>query len=238
MNQTLRVLALFLSLAISPVAIFAQRILFDSSNEVCSQPGFQIEWDSTSQRMFAYRDTSDPACPSVRAFPNSGSGVALYPLKDLTGATYIDIWSITGSSLGDIVLSATVGYGPRNARPIPIKSLILTYDVTGMLRKVWDVSPYLHHHLAVDSEGNVFALGEKGATGRDYSLLIKYSPAGAVLSETLSTALFAGKDAVVVCGSPNGEPKLFVRNDHLFAWIAPTQELFTFSMNGALLSRS
>src|SRR5207253_8543926 len=138
----------------------------------------------------------------------------------------------------DIVVSATLGYGPRNTHPIPIKSLLLTYDATGMLRKVWDVNPYLDHHLAADRTGNVFALGEKGgAAAGDYPLLVKYSPTGEVLAETLSTGLFTKKEAVVTSGSPDGESKLFIKNDHLFAWIAPTQELFTFSLDGTLLSR-
>jgi len=239
MNQRLRLLAALLSLMVFPVTIFAQRIVFDSSVDICSKPGFQVEWDSESQRMIAYRDTSEPACPSVRVLSSSGSNVTLYPLKDFPGANYIDIWAVTGSATGEVIISATLGYGPRNTRPIPIKSLLLSYDATGTLRKVWNVDPYLHHHVAADSVGNVFALGEKGgASGGDYPLLIKYSPTGEVLGETLSTGLFSSKDAVVVSGSPNGEAKIFIKKDHLLVWIAATQELFTFSLDGVLLSRS
>ena len=42
----------------------------------------------------------------------------------------------------------------------------------------------------------------------------------------------------MVSGSPNGEAKIFIKKDHLLVWIAATQELFTFSLDGVLLSRS
>jgi len=213
---------------------FAQEILFDASAEVGGGRGYQVQWDSDSRRMIAYRDTSEPNLPAIRVFSSSGSNVSLYPLRDFPGATYIDIWDLTGVPNGDIVVAAILAYGPRNTKPVPVKSLLLTYDETGTLRKVWDVKPYHHHRVAADSAGNVFALGDGGSG--DYPLIIKYSASGEVLKEFLPSGLFSAKDSVVDLTSPNGEPQLFVKSDHLHVWIASTRELFTFSLDGVLLS--
>jgi hypothetical protein len=220
------------------VAAFPQQVTFSASGEIGGKSGYHLDWDSESQRMIAYRDTDDPALPVVRVLSSSGNNVALYPLKDFPDANHIDVWAVAGAPHGDIIISATLTYGPRGVRPSPVKSLLLTYDATGTLRRVWDVEPYLHHHLAADSTGNVFALGEKGFTGENYPLLIKYSETGEVLRESLSSNLFASKAEVVGSGSPNGEAEVFVKNDHVIVWIAVTQELFTLSLDGVLLSKT
>jgi hypothetical protein len=229
-------IAVVVLLSASPMSLRCQQIVFDGSDETSGRPGFQVEWDSESQRMIAYRDASDSSWAAVRVFSTSGR-LALYPLKDFPGANYVDIWAVAGSGNSDIVLSVVLGYGPRNSRPIPVKTLVLTYDAGGTLRKAWDVDPYLVHHLASDSMGNVFALAEKGLAAEDYPLLIKYSTTGEVLREGLSTSLFPGKALVVGSGSPTGEAQLFIKNEHLFVWIATTQELFDFTLDGIFLSK-
>jgi hypothetical protein len=49
--------------------------------------------------------------------------------------------------------------------------------------------------------------------------------------------LFSDGDKVAI-DHHNGENGTFVKNDHLFVWIAATQEMFTFSLDGSLLSRT
>jgi hypothetical protein len=186
------------------------------------------------ERAIAYRDVNDPNFPALRILSSSGRSVSIFPLKDIPGATYIDVWDVSGAPTGDILVAAILGYGPHNVKPVPIKSLLLTYDATGTLRRVWDVQPYHHHRVAGDAVGNVFALGD-GRAG-DYPLLIKYSPTGEILREFLSSGLFSANDSVVDMNSANGEPKLFVKNGRLYVWIAAIRELYTFSLDGALLS--
>jgi hypothetical protein len=229
-----RLVAAVLYFISCPAGVHAQKILIDSLAEPQGTQSFQVKWDSDLERVIAYRDTSDANLPAVRIFSSTGSKVAIFPLKDFSGSTYIDIWDATGAANGDVVVAAILAYGPRNVKPVPIKSLLLTYDSTGTLRKVWDVKPYHHHLVAADMAGNVFALGDGGKD--DYPLLIKYSPSGEVLGEFLSSGLFSAKDSVVDMVSPNGQPQLFIRNSRLYVWIAATRELYTFSLDGVLLS--
>lgn len=213
---------------------YAQQILVDAPVEPRGTHSFQVQWDSDLERVIAYRDISDASLPAIRILSSSGRKVSIFPLKDFPGSTFIDIWDATGAPSGDIVVAAILGYGPRNVKPVPLKSLLLTYDDTGTLRRVWDVKPYHHHRVSVDSAGDVFALGDEGKD--DYPLLIKYSPSGEVLGEYLSSGLFSAKDSVVDMISPNGQPQLFIKNDRLNVWIAATRELYTFSLDGVLLS--
>jgi len=210
--------------------------LFDASAEPKGGHGYQVKWDSGLKRMIAYRDISDLSLPAIRVLSNSGNNIPLYPLKDFPGSSYIDIWDVTGAPNGDIVVAAVLGYGPRNVNPVPVKSVVLTYDETGVLRRVWDVGPYHHHRVAADPAGNVFALGDGGKGTGDYPLLIKYSFSGDVVRELLPSSLFSDKDSVIDLKSPDGEPQLFIRNSHLYVWIAHTRELFTFSLDGTLIS--
>ena len=176
-------------------SVCAQQIWVDAPVEPKGTHGFQVQWHSDLERAIAYRDISDANLPAIRVLSSSGGKVSIFPLKDFPGSTYIDIWDATGAPNGDIVVAAILAYGPRNVRPVPVKSFLLTYDETGTLRRVWDVKPYHHHRVAVDSAGNVFALGDGGKD--DYPLLIKYSPSGEVLGEYLSSGLFSAKDSVV-----------------------------------------
>lgn len=216
----------------------AQRIMLDASAEPKGTKSYQTHWDPIEQRLICFRDVDDSTLPAAQVVWSNGSKVSLYPLKDLPGANYIDIWDATASPNGEVVIAAILGYGPRNSRPIPVKSLLLTYDAGGTLRKVWDVDPYHHHHLAVDSSGNVYALGDGPDPKSDFPLLIKYSPSGKVLGEYLTSGLFEKRDDVVGSNSPSGESEIFVSGNHIFVWIAMTLELFDFSLDGTLHSKS
>lgn len=148
------------------------------------------------------------------------------------------IWGAATTPAGGLVLSAIAEYGPREVKLVPVKSLILTYDASANLRRVWEVKPYHHHLLAVDQQGNVFGLGDRGDTTSGYPLLIKYSPTGKVLREMLPSTLFPGiGDNVVLSGSPHGESEMFIEKELVYIWLAPTQELFRFSLEGELLGR-
>jgi len=221
----------------SPI-VRPQQIRVDVSTEPKGDSGYHAEWDVFGQRLISYRNVSDPSLPAVQVAASDGKKVLLYPLKDFQGANYIDIWCATASPNGDIIIAAILAYGPRNSTPIPVKSLLLTYDATGTLRNAWDVQPYHHHHVAVDSSGNVYALGDGGPGKGDFPLLIKYSSSGKVLGEYLSSALFTDADSVVGANSGNGDSEIVVKDDNLFVWIAATQELFVFSSDGTLASRT
>lgn len=223
-----------------PQASSAQRVVFDDRANPRLSFGYQMKWDPLLERIIAFHEdlrapTDDPNQPAVRVASSSGKVLSIYPLRDLPGATYIDISDVAGAPNGDIIVAAILGYAPRNARPIPVKEFLLTYDQGGTLREVWDQYPYDFERVAVDSSGDVFALGD--ANFKDpYPLLIKYSPSGDIVGKYLSSGLFPQKDMVMALNNRNGEPRLFVKNDRLYVWIAATLQLFAYSLDGNLLS--
>lgn len=216
----------------------AQGFRVETTSDGRGDTGYSTKWDSAQDRLILYRDTSGSAVPAARVFGKDGASVPVYPLRDLTDSWYVDIWSAAATPEGGIVLSAVVGYAPRGGRPVPVKPFLLTYDGAGRLRKAWEVKPYHHHLVAVDREGNVFALGDRDDLAGPYPLLVKYSPDGQVLREFLSSGLFPEGDNVIASGSPNGESQLFARGDELFLWLARSQEFLRFSLAGDLLSRT
>jgi hypothetical protein len=215
-----------------------QEIRFDPFSDGKADSGYRTKWDSAQDRLIAYRDISVADIPAARVFRRDGSSTAVYPLKDLSDARYIDIWSASAAPKGRLVIAGILGYAARESKPVLVKSVILTYDQAGTLREMWDVAPYHHHHLCVDRDGSVFAIGDRDDVEGSYPLLTKYSSDGRVLSQFLPSSLFSLGDVEISSGSPNGESQMFVKGDQLFVWLAPTREFFSFSMSGELLSRT
>jgi hypothetical protein len=222
------------SLMLSSLEVRAQQIIFDTSKED-KVGGYHQVWDPSGRRLISYRDASDPALAAVQVSTTDGKKMSFYPIRDL-GCSYIDIWSATGSPDGGVVIAALLGYGPRNNTPVPVKSVIVTYDSIGTIRSVWEVEPYHHHYVAADSNGNVYALGHTYPGMEDYSLLVKYSRSGNVVGEYLSSRLFSEGDKVIYVPA-DGEASVSVNNEYVSVWIAATQELFTLSLDGTLVSR-
>lgn len=211
-------------------------VTIDPSTDGQDRAGFHTKWDAAEDRFILFRDTNAPERPAVRLFSQNGdSSVAFYPLRDFPAAQFLNIRDAAATPEGGIVIAGLMGYGPYKVRGVPLKSLFLTYDSSGHLTKVWNVAPYDPSLIAVDSTDDVFALGEKDRTAA-YPLLVKYSPDGKVLSKLLYTSLLP-KGTDIQGASRNGESELFIKQDKLFVWLAPTEELFRYSLNGDLESR-
>jgi len=235
MNRKIRLLALALAVFGYQPRSFSQAFSIATSI-LDGEGGYSWKWDSVQDKLILYRDLTDSAAPAARIFQSDGTSVAMYPLKDLPGARYIDVWGAAATPEGGVVLASIVGYSPRATLPPQLKQLLLTYDGAGKLTKVWNVNPYHHHFLAVDREGDVFALGDSSLKN-PYPLVIKYSPSGAVSKEFLSTAMLAQGPGALSYGSPTGDPEMFIKGDYLYVWMGSSQELFKFSLGGDLLSR-
>jgi hypothetical protein len=114
----------------------------------------------------------------------------------------------------------------------------MTYDSRGNLQQIWDVYPYHHHKIAVDSTGSVFGFGTKNSPGqKDYPLVIRYSQTGKVLGEYLNASLFAGGNGVVDSGAPTGENALFIDDGEVVLWLSSPRELLRLSADGRVLKR-
>jgi hypothetical protein len=185
-----------------------------------------------------FRETTSSSQVSVKIVKPNGTTVSIFAIRDLPDAKVLNIWAIDQTPDGGVSFSAIAEYTPAGVKPKVFKSLVMTYDGTGSLRKLWDVYPYHHHHLTIDIEGNLWALGTKDTTKKDYPLLIKYSPTGKVLGEFLPASQFPMGDAVVESGSINGETRLYAVGNEIMIWFAPSLELVRLAANGDIKRRS
>jgi hypothetical protein len=199
--------------------------------------GFWIKWDVAQQALVFYRDSKETQVPAVRVFESSGTNVPIYPLQDLAEAQYVEIWSVAATPQKGVILSGLVRYTPKGVKPANLRRMLLSYDAFGRLEKVWNVSPYWHDLVAVDQDGNVFALGANDDK-EPYPLLVKYSPTGDVLRRFLNSNLFAEGERVLANASPYGDNQMFVSANRLYVWFAGIRELFQFTLAGELVNRT
>jgi hypothetical protein len=197
---------------------------------------YWLKWDATQKRFVAYRNTRDASAPGAQLYSEEGHGLPIYPIRDLAESHAVNVWDAAATPEGGIVMTAFVEYGTAD-KHYPVKSDFLTYGAAGELKKVWDVSPYEFDLVAVDSHSNVYALGS-AELDEPYFLIVKYSPEGKVLRQFLSTSLFSQGDHILSPGGgTKGQNRMFIEADTLFVWLARTEELLRFSLNGDLLGR-
>lgn len=228
----LRLLAPALAVLLLDVA-FCQEIRLDLSADAQSGPGYSPSWDGVQDRLVLRREIKVETAPAVKIL-SSDNSLAIYPMKDLPESRAVFVWSAAATAEGGAVVDVIAEYGISGRKPEVVRSFLMTYDASGTLTKLWDVSPYHHKHVVVDRDGNVFGFGVKDGT--DFPLLVKYSPNGDVLREFLPSAAFADRDRVVF-STENGESKLFIAGDYLFLWVPATQELLRFSLSGEIVGR-
>jgi hypothetical protein len=198
------------------------------------------KWDPVHAQLILYRDVTDPAFPAARAYDSRFRARApIYPLKDFPGAIAADLWSVAAGPGGATVVSAVIQYGGLNN-----KSLLLTYDAHGSLRKLWDVRPYHHHQVAADREGNVYAFGHRDDRGEernepDYPLLVKYSPSGNVVWESLPRSAFPYDVEILVTNAETLEHSFVITRDSLVLFVSTTKELLKVDLrDGRINDRS
>ena len=202
--------------------------------ETDAHGGYFWVWDRVQDRLIAYRHVGQPGVPALRLFGKDGTSAAVIaPLGDFPEAREFIIWGVAGTPHGGVAVAAIADYGEHR-----VKSLVLSYDGSGKLTKLWDVDPYHHHRLAVDREGNIFAFGDRGDTrDSNYSLFVKYSPSAKVLREFLPGTSFPMGDDVVGTGGATGEHQMYISGEELVVFLAPTRELLRFTLAGNLRSR-
>src|SRR5271165_6547515 len=146
MKKTLLSLIAFVSVSI---ALYSQQFSIDVSSGVGGGAGYFPKWDHRAGQLILYRDINAQSAPGVRIVMADGKDVTIYPMRDLPEAQRMTIWDVAEIPDGSVVFSAIAEYGPREVKPIPVKTLLLTYDRTGKLIRFWDVYPYHHHNIAV-----------------------------------------------------------------------------------------
>jgi len=218
----------------------AQEFRVDAAADGKADSGYHTKWDSTHGRLLLYRDVGSADVPAARIFRSDGSSLPIYLLRDFRDAKFADIWAASATPQGGMIMSVVLGFGDRpdprdQSKPFPaLRSLLLTYDSDGALKKVWNVAPYQHQALAVDAEGNVFALGTRDAGPEGFPTIIKYSPSGKVLGEYAPSTLFTGGESALDGDSLNGSAELLIRKQRLVLWLTSLREVFQFSLTGEL----
>lgn len=220
-----------------PSSCLSQGISVDSSRIRDGRGGYQLRWDSVQGELILYRDVSDPASPAIRLYKRTGAETVIHPVGQLEGAKYVDVWDAAATPDGGAVSATGVGYNPRKTKPLQLKSFLLTFGPTGNLTKAWETYPYHHLKVAVDTDGNVFALG-MNAGKQPYPFIVKYSPDGKVLKEFFPTSLLAKGEETILERGPNGQNRLFVANGRLFLFVSQVRELYQFSLEGELINKA
>ena len=232
MRKPARVCLAIVLLAITPAS--CQNLQDITSKDSRGDTGYRAGWDSDQEAAFIFRDVNSADQPAARIVSRDGRSVtAIYPLKDFPDAQHWVTWAASSNRDGGLTIAATVLYAANRTARQPVKSVIVGYDNNGNTKRIWEVHPYHFHHLAVDEEGSVFALGDRTDTraDADYPLLIKYSQTGTVEKELLWSKQFGG-DKVVASGSSNGESQLFISHGEVYVWLAPALKLIRISEAG------
>jgi len=215
---------------------WSQSFRIDSSIADQEVPYF-TRWDSVQNKLIMYRDLGAGGAPIAKIFKNDGSSTSFFPLADLAGTWSISLWGVAATPDGGIVASVIPVYSAPGVKPPKVKRLLLTYNGSGKLTKVWDTTPYLFTRVAVDSLGNVFAFGMSDLD-EPYPLIVKYSPSGTIEREFLSSADVPEGERATLAGSLIGQPDMFIKGGQLFVWLPLSQDLFRFSLAGDLTSKS
>ena len=232
MRRLFLLFASFLSLLLFVSSGFSQG--FSINFEPDGHGGYFWVWDPLQDRLTAYRDVDQPGIPALRLFSRDGTASAVIaPLVDFPEARAFNVWGVAAAPDGGVIVAATVDYGNHIA-----KSLLLSYDSSGKLKKLWDVDPYHQHRVVADREGNIFAFGERHDTpDNNYPLLVKYSPSAKVLSEFLPATSFSMGEEVVSTTGATGEHAMFINDEELVLFLAPTRELLRFTLAGEVRAR-
>jgi hypothetical protein len=216
----------------------AQDMPLDVKDDLRTGVGYFQKWDPVQDTLVLYRDIDNLQASAVRLVRPDGTGSVIYPMRDFPEARRISVWDATAAPDGGAVLSVIVSYGePGTPQPVPVRSVILTYDTRGSLTRLWDVRPYHHFRLAADGSGNIYALGARDSTNPAYPMLIKYSPTGEVLWQLLPANTYGSGDRVVTDPSPNGKNQMSIYNGELFIFLAEPFEVWRYSLDGSRLSR-
>ena len=153
-------------------------------------------------------------------------------MNDFSKAGGLDIWAVAAGPQS-VLVAGVVPAGERALR-LPPRHVILTYGLDGILRRKWVVNPWHHHDIAVDHSGCVYAMGHRIDGVHAANLVRKYTRDGVVERE-LPSDLVPNVEAM----SPDRENNRFwVEDDLLRVYLADSDELFQFDLDGRLQHRA
>jgi hypothetical protein len=215
----------------------AQVIRIDQLPGNDQQGGFFARWDPVQETLIMYRDVTSRGTAAAKVVAKDGGVTQIFPLWDILGSQFMNVLDVAGTPDGGTVMSGVVGYTPRGVKPAQLRSALLLFDRSGKLASFWEVQPYEHDLVAVDSAGNVFGLGVANLT-EPYPLIIKYSPDGKVLKKFFYSSQLANGEKDLLANPSGEENQLFIHGNELVLWLARSRELCRFSSDGVLIERA
>jgi hypothetical protein len=210
-----------------------------ASYPINSTGNMMPKWDENNSRVLSYQrqKAGDPVAVQITSIDPAEQTVKINVLKDFPGAVEAIPVDVAPGSDRSVVVACRLYYG----KPGSLKIVILTYDPTGKLVKIWDVAPYDVGKIATDLDGNVYAfavrydLFNKGSA--DFSTLVEYDPDGKVEREMLPASLFpVGIDPAEYSGR-TGPAFLRVATDRIYVYAAIVGEVFVLDRSGNVLRR-
>ena len=161
-------------------------------------------------------------------------------LKDFPEAERIHIWDTGVLPSGGFVVAGILEEPRTQGQRVKARSVVLSYDAAGGLKEVWDVSPYTFHTITADKDGNVFGFGERADKPESarVSMVVKYSPQGALLGEFLPRSLFLKTQDPAETSAAVGSSRLQVGPDgSIVLYVAGTHELISIPPYGGAIKR-
>jgi hypothetical protein len=237
-------LAIVMWLTLSTVVVCMLAVASSAQNTVVQPPfseppnHFLFKWDVTQSVLGFYRDVKT-SIPAIETYSETGTpSPPISPLADFPKDEELYVWDIAATPEAGTAISAM--FKERGTRKLWYR--LLFYDGTGTLAKVWNMYPYEHDRIVVDSDGNVYAFGDRvditSPKGNpDYPVLIKYSPDGKISKELLQRSDFPLDKEFVHTGG-DSDPFLYLAQDTLVLYVSGTGDLFSFDLDGKLQRRT
>ena len=196
-------------------------------------------WDDANRRILSYRSQTSGAeyAVQITSIDPREHAVKINVLKEFPGASQAVLVGVAPSVDQSVVVACRIAY-PKHSQAGALKELILTYDSTGKLIKVWDVAPYEPRAISSDESGNLYSLGIRFDANppADYGMLVEYGPDGKVVREMLPASLFpAGVDPTE--STDIGPRSISVSGGRIYVYAAALDEVLVLDRSGNILNR-
>lgn len=237
--MTRKAAAIFwLTVAISCLAAATER--GTASYTVTSTGDTMPRWDEANHRILSYQSQTSVEQVGVQITSMSAlePPVKISVLKDFPGAVQAIPVGVASGPNQSVVVACRIVY-PKHPQASALKELILTYDSTGRLTKVWDVAPYEPSAISSDEGGNVYSFGVRfdAHPPADYGTVVEYSADGKIVREMLPGSLFPAGVDPTEWSAETGPRCLSVSRDRIYVYAARVSEVFVLDRSGSILNR-
>jgi hypothetical protein len=184
-----------------------------------------VQWDPTNQVVFF--EPGPPGLVVRSSADGNGRSTEIDIFNDFAGLQNVYVDSATAGPESMSLIAATLGFGNQT-----IQSKVLTYDSSGQLLKVWDITPQRAEAIAYSRDDDaVFVLGEggnsKGPGASDNALLVEYSRDGQLLKSMVPAGALKNRENPFAAGPLVGEPVLRVTKNRISFYAPKNREAFT-----------